>query len=323
MNPRSPDDHLAPVSEGALERRLEGARAAAAGEIEGLYGPGSITWRVDREAAIFLGAGRALLLQLAHPWVGAAIAEHSRVSADPIGRFHRTFGTVFTMVFGTLHQALTTARRLHRRHAGITGALPAEAGPFADGSRYVANHIPALQWVHATLVDTALRAHDLVLPPLTEDEREQYWREAKLFGALFGIPPEALPGDWKGFAAYTDAMMDSDALKVSSAAQEIGRSLLFGANQRWRPPVWYQAVTAQMLPERLRAEFGLNFGERDYAVAMRAVARIRQVCPLLPQRLRFVGPYQEAMARLAGRPAPDFVTRRVNAFWIGRQSMSA
>ena len=68
---------------------------------------------------MFLGAGRALLLQLAHPWVAAAIAEHSRTFDDPIGRFHRTFGVVFSMVFGSLDQAIAAARRLHRRHAAI------------------------------------------------------------------------------------------------------------------------------------------------------------------------------------------------------------
>src|ERR1700758_1048891 len=83
----------------------------------GFFGPDSITWRVNREAAIFLGAGRALLLQLAHPWVAAAIADQSNVFVDPLGRFHRTFNVAFTLVFGTLAQALAVARRLHLRHA--------------------------------------------------------------------------------------------------------------------------------------------------------------------------------------------------------------
>src|SRR4029077_5461460 len=95
----------------------------AAGLVVGLFGTESLTWRIDREAINFLGAGRALLLQLAHPWVAAAIAKHSRTFADPIARFPRTFGTVFTMVFGSLDQSLAAARQLHRRHAGITGHL--------------------------------------------------------------------------------------------------------------------------------------------------------------------------------------------------------
>ena len=94
------------VSREDLERELQAIEAHAPGQIEGVFGPASMTWRVHREAAIFLGAGRALLLQLAHPWVAAAIAEHSRTLADPIGRFHRTFNITFTLVFGTLDQAL-------------------------------------------------------------------------------------------------------------------------------------------------------------------------------------------------------------------------
>src|SRR5215469_3802240 len=160
------------VSANTFERGLDAVRAAAASPCAGIFGPESMTWRIDRESAIFLGAGRALLLQLAHPWVAAAIGEHSRAIADPVGRFHRTFDSVFTMAFGTVDQALSSARRLHRRHARIRGNLLAAAGPFAAGSRYVANDIEALRWVHATLVETALLAHDLVCPPLTSEERE-------------------------------------------------------------------------------------------------------------------------------------------------------
>ena len=105
----------------------------------------SLTWRIDREALTFLGAGRALLLQLAHPWVAAAIAEHSKTIDDPIGRFHRTFAVVFTMVFGTLDQALSAARALHRRHAAIHGRLPITVGPFRAGSPYQANDLAALR----------------------------------------------------------------------------------------------------------------------------------------------------------------------------------
>src|SRR5262249_51011460 len=122
------------ISRGDLEEQLATIRALVPGEAEGPFGPASVTWHVDREAAIFLGAGRALFLQLAHPWVAAAISEHSRTSTDPIGRFHRTFGVVFGMVFGSLEQAFAAARRLHRRHAAIQGFLLAAVGPFAAGS---------------------------------------------------------------------------------------------------------------------------------------------------------------------------------------------
>jgi uncharacterized protein (DUF2236 family) len=109
------------VSREDLERELRAIEALAPGQIEGVFGRASLTWRVYREAAIFLGAGRALLLQLAHPYVAATIAEHSRTLADPIGRFHRTFNITFTLVVGTLDQALRAARHLHQRHSAIQG----------------------------------------------------------------------------------------------------------------------------------------------------------------------------------------------------------
>jgi uncharacterized protein (DUF2236 family) len=310
------------VSEGDLESALKLVRAGAAGSVEGIFGPASLTWRIDREAVIFLGAGRALLLQLAHPWVAAAIAEHSRTFADPIGRFHRTFGVVFTMVFGSLDQALAAARGLHQRHAAIVGALPEATGSFDKGSPYCANAVPALRWVHATLVDTALMVHDLVFPALSAEERERYWAESRLFGALFGLTSADLPEDWESFVRYNEAMCRSDILSVSTAARDVAGQILSGAGTRLRPPRWYQALSFQMLPERLRVGFGLSFDEHERRAADRAVAWIRRVYPTLPTRLRTVGPYQEAQARLQGKPQLDWATRCLNRLWIGRPQMS-
>ncbi|MBP2428899.1 uncharacterized protein (DUF2236 family) [Bradyrhizobium elkanii] len=274
------------VSESDLELALDFVRARAAGPVEGIFGPGSMTWRIDREAITFLGAGRALLLQLAHPWVAAAVAEHSRTFADPIGRFHRTFDVVFTMVFGSLDAALTAARHLHHRHTMIVGRLPEAIGPFESGSPYRANEVAALRRVHATLVDTALAVHDLILPPFTVEERERYWAESRLFGALFGLTSSDLPADWDAFAAYTAAVMQSDTLSVSTAAREVARQIFAGGRPWLRPPRWYQTLSAELLPDRLRTGFGFAFDECDRKAAERALARIRRIQNTDPASLR-------------------------------------
>ena len=85
-----------PVSAADLEHLLSEVKRSAARATEGLFGPDSVSWKINREAGLFLAAGRATLLQLAHPWVAAAIAEHSRTLHDPIGRFHQTFRVMFT-----------------------------------------------------------------------------------------------------------------------------------------------------------------------------------------------------------------------------------
>jgi uncharacterized protein (DUF2236 family) len=304
-----------------LERELSRIRAAAAGAQSGVFGSGSLTWHVDREAAIFLGAGRALLLQLAHPWVAAAIEQHSNALADPIGRFHRTFSTVFSMVFGSLDQSFGAARRLHRRHSMITGQLPSAAGPFPAGLTYCANAIPALTWVHATLVDTAVIAYELLLPPLNIEQRERYYRESRIFAGLFGIPDETLPRDWTAFSAYTTAMMHSETLTVTDRARTIGRQLIGGMESWVLVPSVYQALTAALLPRRIREAFGFSFKAADLQAARQFITRLRPVYLHMPARIRYVGPYQEAQQRLAGRPRTDFLTRLCNRVWIGRSEL--
>ena len=310
------------ISDQDLEVELRFVRAHAAGSLAGVFGPDSATWRVNREAAMFLGAGRALLLQLAHPWVATAVAEHSQVFADPIGRFHRTFKVMFTMDFGTLDQALRAARRLHRRHAAITGVMTRAAGPFAAGSRYWANETSALRWVHATLIETALSAHALVLPPLSSEDRARYYAESRVFAALFGISQASLPSNWEDFAAYNDAMWKSETLTVIPEARAIAERVLRGTNVCLRAPKWYRALTAGMLPPRLRIAFGLHYGQAEQRIAECAIARMRRVYPFLPDRLRYVGPYQEAMARLSGRARPDLLNQLANQFWIGQRTLN-
>ena len=310
------------VTEADLERELVMVRSTAAGESAGIFGPGSVSWRLDREAAVFLGAGRALLLQLAHPWVAAAIAEHSRSLNDPIGRFQRTFNVTLTMMFGTTTQAVAAARKLHRRHSGIYGALSESSGAYSAGSAYKANDLAALRWVWATLIETAPLACELIAPILSSiEDRERYYAEARLFAALFGIPQDALPQSWADFAGYVDQMLASDVLTASDAARRVAAELFAGAGTRWRMPLWYRALTAGLLPPRLRQDFGLAYGPAEHRSANRAIAVLRCVYPWMPPSLRYVAPYHEARSRLAGRERPGALTRALNRFWIGQTSM--
>jgi uncharacterized protein (DUF2236 family) len=314
-------DDPALLTNSDLERCLEHVQATAPGPREGVFGPASALWHVDREAVLFVGAGRALLMQLAHPWVATAISAHSTALDDPVGRFHRTFEIVFKLVFGSSDQALATARRLHRLHAAVRGSMPERLGPYAEGAPYFANEVSALQWVHATLVDTALVAYELVRPPLEPEMRERYYGESRRLGALFGIPPDAQPLDASAFANYMASMLSSKALAVGADARRIGLRVLSGAGRVWVPG-WYRDLTAALLPERLRSSFELPFGDQERRRAARAVNLIRHLYPALPARLQYVAPYQEALSRLSGRQQPDLVTRTLNRLWIGRSSMS-
>ena len=70
-----------------------------------------------------------------------------------------------------------------------------------------------------------------------------------------------------------------------------------------------ETLTAHLMPERLRASFGLAFGEEERRSALRALRLIRRVYPVLPTPLRYVAPYHEALGRLCGRSRPNLMTR--------------
>lgn len=224
---------------------------------------------------------------------------------------------MFTMVFGSVDQALAAARHLHRRHESIRGTLPESTGRFPDGSCYQANEIDALRWVYATLVDSALVAYQLVLPPLSDPERERYYAESRMTAALFGIPTDCLPPSWASFQLYFQSILQSDTLGVTAATREMAQQLLAGAGLKLRPPFWYRALTIQLLPSRVRGDFHFSYSESERHAAERALRWLPRIYPRLPAAIRFVGPYNEVQSRMSGRYRPGLVVRLSNRLWIG------
>ena len=114
-------------------------------------GRGSVAWQVNAEPVIFAGGGRALLMQVAHPGVGAGVEQHSTYASDPWGRLFRTVDIMMKLSFGDARAVSARQQRmLAKMHRRVKGTTDDRRG------RYSAFD-PALQvWVWATLVDTAL-----------------------------------------------------------------------------------------------------------------------------------------------------------------------
>jgi len=314
------DDSRRVVDGEALARSLDRLRGEVADPRAGLFGPDSKLWEVNKHSISFLGAGRAALLQLAHPWVAWAIDQHSNTRSDPLGRFRRTFLHVFRMVYGDLDTAMGAARAVHGIHRRIVGEAPEDAGPFAAGSPYRADEPHALLWVHATLWDTSVLCFESVVRPLVAAEKDDYYADTRRFALLFGIPDDVLPTSWEAFAAYNRAMVESDVLTVTPAAREIAgflfRPLLPGSGPLMKR---YAETTAWLLPERLASDFGLErggaAGERRFEATLR---RLRRAWPHLPRRLRYLPPYVDARRRVAGRRDRDPLGELLNRLWVGR-----
>ncbi len=195
-----------------------------------LFGPGSVTWRVNREAVLLLGGGRALLLQVAHPLVAAGVAAHSQFRSEPLRRLWRTLDLTLTITFADAARAIAAVRQIERVHARVHGRLRADVGPFKRGTRYDANDPELLLWVHATLVDTALLVYERFVAPLPGKAKAAYYEESTIAARLFGIPEHLIPPRLADFRVYVKRMVSGDTLAVSAASREIAASIL-------RPPV--------------------------------------------------------------------------------------
>jgi uncharacterized protein (DUF2236 family) len=271
-------------------------------------------WRIARDSIVFLGAGRAALLQLAHPYVAHAIDQHSQTARDPVGRFNRTFLHVYGMIFGDLDHAEAAARRVRGIHDGIHGVVGEDVGRYARGHRYQANEAGALLWVHATLIETSVMAFEIAYGALPAPEKERYYQDTKRFARLFGMGDAVLPGSWADFTAYCARMMDSDELAVGEPARRIGAFLFSGQGAPLAPVMrWYAPITAGMLPERLRAAYGLSFSRADEALYRGSLAALRRGWSHVPARLRLRPEYVEATRRIAGKPRPDRLGRALQA----------
>jgi len=300
------------VARDAFEASLAALERSCENPLQGLFGPSSAMWLVLRESGVFLGAGAALLLQIAHPYVAHAITDHSRALRDPVGRFHRTFSPIFTMIFGTRDDALAAARRVRRVHDAING-------PLGDGGRYDAHDANALLWVHLTLWHTAIHVYEEVIGPLAQARKDQFQSEANRFAMLFGIPAELHDATFAAFEARFERIVNSDLLCVTPQARIIGDYFIGagrGAFGRYLP-AWYRAMTAQLLPARLADGFALA---PDPPAAQAGWRRCAAWIRRMPAALRYVSPYHEAAARLSGR-APSLLTRTMNRAWLGRPSL--
>lgn len=305
------------ITDEQFEQALTEACTGITNPAEGLFGPGSLMWQVGREGILFLGAGCAALLQSAHPFVAAAIDEHSDVHVDPMARFRRTFTNVFDMVFGSQDEAIAAARKVRNVHNYIHGQLPSSHGTYEAGTPYTAHDLEATRWVHTSLWDTALRVHDMFLPALTSEQQEQYWQEALRFAALFGLTTEVMPQSFQAFEAYIKETISGDILSVGPQARNIADHLLRGKGGIRALPKWYIAVTAGLMPPNLRDAYGFTFGPMDRRRAERAVKRLQRLYPLLPEKLRYAPGYHRAEARLKGKAAPDLITRGIEKIILG------
>lgn len=291
----------ASAHEAALDELTRQLDSAGMPESVGIHGPNAMAWQVNSEIINFLGAGRAILLQLAHPYVAYAIAEHSVTLDDARGRFQRTFENIYQMCFGNRDQAMQSARQVYRVHTRVHGIIAEDAGRYRRGHRYHALESEALLWVHATLIDTAMRVHAASGLSMSSDQRERFYQDSKRFALLFGLA-EQVPADLDAFDRYVADRLAGDGLAVTTPAREIASFVLKAPSPALAPAFHlYRSITASLLPTHLARAYDLPCSPADLRRARLALASFTVLRRLLPDGLRLMPEAVSAEARLGLR----------------------
>ena len=238
----------------------------------------SVIRRVSAEPALLFGAGRALLLQLAHPAVAQGVHDHSEFKRNPFARLQGTLEAVNAIVFGPEELAAGVGRRVRWIH------------DFVSGTGYAANDPANLLWVHATLLDTALRCYEDLVEPLTASDAEAYYSEMMRVALVFGLALEDQPSTLAAFRTYFDDTVAS--IVVSDVGRDLASfivdpTLPLHLHVPMRPLLQTQrVVSVGTLPPSLREQLGFEWGAREQARLERVEWRMRTVFRLAPRALR-------------------------------------
>ncbi len=259
----------------------------------GLFGPGSVSWRVHRETTVLFGGARALLMHAAHPLVIAGATETGFYEHDPWKRLERTLALTYALTFGTSDEARRAADRINEVHRSVHGVDP------VTGKPYDALDPELLLWVHGCLVDSALLFERLTVGLLTPEERERFHREQMLSAELLGLPRERIPATVPGLRRYIAGVVAGDALLVTDAARRVAGLVRNPPPEaEWRPVLravsWWAFGT---LPAPLRAMYGVRWGPARQAWLRASMAALRAGRPAIPRRFRWILPAQQASVR--------------------------
>lgn len=263
--------------------------------------PGTILWDIAGDTRLLFSLPAALVLQVAHPAVGAGVDDHSTFRTDPWGRAARSLESLQLWVYGG-ERAAEEGRRLRRLHKDISGTD-------TRGRAYHALTPAHYAWVHATAYPIFLRAARYLSDPLTPEQERRLYDELLRLGAILGIKARDMPGTPEEFWPYFDTMVEEE-LERTVVVEELldprrpippppGTPAVL--RRFWpyvrRPLARLQAfVTVGLLPPSVRDRLGLGWTSRDERRLRRFGAVVRRVVPLLPERLRYLPTARAARA---------------------------
>ncbi len=264
---------------------------ASSSSDSGLFGPGSVTWRVLGEPVMWVGGLRAMYLQALHPrtmratWQNTAFAR----PGEAWGRFARTLDFVRARTYGSTAEAERAGRRIRHIHASLTGTD-------ADGSVIRLDEPELLLWVHcgeiASYADVARRC-----AILSSADLDTFVDEQRRGAALVGLAPADVPASMAELSAYYQRMRP-ELRACAEARQALLKSYVpdvpwpFTGLKLIIPPL--NTLAFATLPRWARRKYGAPGSPVTDLGATMALRTLHQATARIPRQ--FLGMFDAASA---------------------------
>jgi uncharacterized protein (DUF2236 family) len=219
---------------------------------DGLFGPRSMVWRVNRDRCFPLAGMRSLMVQALHPLAMAGVAQHSTWKQDPFGRLAATSSYLLATTYGDTASALAAAAWVRKIHVHVRGVDP------ETGLTYAAEDPALLLWVHAAMVESIISVVERYGRPLEAADADRYVAEMVRFAEIVGVPREDVPTTLASLRDYIESV---ELRQATPAAKEAIAIVLnppdLDAELR---PLWGELgqVAVGTLPEWAREMYGFE-----------------------------------------------------------------
>src|SRR5262245_26592610 len=178
---------------------------------DGLFGPRSTVWRINRDRTFPLSGMRSLMVQALHPLAMAGVAQHSTWRQDPFGRLAATSSYLLTTTYGDTASALEAAAWVRKVHVHVRGIDP------ETGLPYSAEDPDLLLWVHAGMVDSIVTVAQRYGRPLDAADADRYVAEMVRFAEIVGVPAQDVPASVNDLREYIESV---ELRQATPAARE-------------------------------------------------------------------------------------------------------
>ncbi|MDL4771299.1 MULTISPECIES: oxygenase MpaB family protein [Thermomonosporaceae] len=269
----------------------------------GLFGPGSVTWRVMGEPVLMIGGIRALLLQALHPRSMWGTAQNSELMDRDAAwsRLARTVEFVRVRTYGTHAEVDRIGRRVRRLHSKLTGL------DLRTGETFPVDDPENLLWVHLGEVDSYLDVARRAGVGLSAADADAFVDEQRRAAAVVGLDPADVPASVAELKDYY-AGMRPRIWACDEARDGLRRMFSPDVPNRLLPlklaAPGLGMLVVSTLPRWARRMYGLPGLPTSDLAATLALKGLHRTVHVIPERYRY-SPDAQRARRLTREHASD------------------